>query len=79
MLGGRRLPRQVVLLANKLVVVEDVKFFAGRQLLPTDKAGEAVEVEHFLAGLSDEVRRRYAVPTAAALRSVSPVGEISVC
>lgn len=34
-----------VFLADEAIVVQDVQLFPGRQLLPTDQAGEAVDVE----------------------------------
>lgn len=47
---GRLVPAEVVLLADELVVVQHVEFFAGGELLPAHQAGEAVEVEHFVFG-----------------------------
>lgn len=73
----RRLPGEIILFAYELVVVQDVEFFAGGELLPADEAREAVEVEHFLASFADQVRGRDAVPAAAALGAVPPDNKIS--
>lgn len=48
-------PGDVVLFADEFVVVEDVKLFARGKLFSTDHTGEAVEVEHFVPGLPDQV------------------------
>lgn len=50
-----RLPSQVIFFADELVIVQHVQLFARGQLLPADQAGEAVEVEHLLARLADQV------------------------
>lgn len=46
-MSGQRfeVSRQVVIFADELVVVQHVKLLAGGQLLPTNQAREAVEVE----------------------------------
>jgi len=68
----QRLARQVVLLADELVVVEDVELLAGAHLLPTHQAGEAIQVENFVPRLPHEVLRIYPLQATAALCAVSP-------
>lgn len=68
------LAEQIVLLANKLIVVQHVQLFAGAQLFPTNAARKAVQVEHLVPGFSHKVRWRQSLSTATALCSVSPAG-----
>lgn len=68
----RRLPGEIILFAYKLVVVQDVELFAGRQLFPTHETREAVEMEHLLTSFAYEVRWGDAVATTTAFCSVSP-------
>lgn len=68
----QRLARQVILLANELVVVQDIELFAGAHLLPTHQAGEAIQVENFVPRLPYEVLRIYSLKATAALGAVSP-------
>merc|ERR1712038_1121737 len=65
--------RCVVLLADKLGVVDDVELLPGEELFTAHKAGEALQVEHLVAGLPDQVLRTYTLPTPTALCSKSPV------
>lgn len=69
----RRFAQHEVVLADELVVVQHVQLFAGAELLPTDAAREAVEVEDFVARFPHQVRRCDAVAAAAAFGAVSPV------
>lgn len=68
----QRFARQVVLLADKLVVVQDVELFAGAHLLPTHQAGEAIQVENLVPRFPHKVLRVYPLEAAAALGAVSP-------
>lgn len=68
----QRLARQVVLLADELVVVQDVELLAGAHLLPTDQAGETIQVENLVPRLPHEILRVYPLKAAAALGAVSP-------
>lgn len=68
----QRLARQVILLANELVVVQDIELFAGAHLLPTYQAGEAIQVENLVPRLSYEVLWIYSLKATAALGAVSP-------
>lgn len=63
---------QIVLLADELVVVQNVQLLPRRKLLPTHQAGETVQVKHFVARLPHQIARRYALAAAAALRPVPP-------
>lgn len=67
----KRLSRDVVLLADELVVVEDVQLLAGAQLLLAHEAGEAVQVKNLVPRFSHEILGVYALRTAAALCPVS--------
>lgn len=69
------LAEQIVLLANKLIVVQHVQLLARAQLFPTNTTRKAVQVEHLVPSFSHEVRWRQTLPTATAFRSVSPAGE----
>lgn len=68
----QRLARQVVLLADELVVVQDVELLSGTHLLPTHQAGEAIQVENLVPCLPDEILRAYPLPATTAFRPVSP-------
>lgn len=68
----QRFARQVVLLADELVVVQDVELLAGAHLLPTHQAGEAIQVENLVPRLPHEVLRAYPLEAAAAFGAVSP-------
>jgi len=56
-----------VILADELRVVDDVELFAGRQLLATDAADEALEMVDGLTSPTDEIVGQDALTTAAAL------------
>jgi len=64
--------RQVVLLANELVVVQDVELLACAHLLPTHQAGEAIQVENFVPRFPHKVLWVYPLEATAALGAVSP-------
>jgi hypothetical protein len=49
----RTFSAEVVVLADELIVVEDVEFFAGAQLFSTYKTRETVQVEHFVPRFSN--------------------------
>lgn len=68
----QRFARQVVLLADELVVVQDIELLAGAHLLPTHQAGEAIQVENFVPRFPHEVLRVYPLEAAAALGAVPP-------
>lgn len=68
----QRLARQVILLADELVVVQNVELLSGTHLLPTYQAGEAIQVENFVPRLPHEVLRAYPLEATAAFRAVSP-------
>lgn len=68
----QRFARQVVLLADKLVVVQDIELLAGAHLLPTHQAGEAIQVENLVPRFPHKVLRVYPLEAAAALGAVSP-------
>lgn len=68
----QRLARQVVLLADELVVVQDVELLAGAHLLPTHQAGEAIQVENLVPRLPHKILRVYPLEATAALGAVSP-------
>lgn len=68
----QRLARQVVLLADELVVVQDVELLSGAHLLPTHQAGEAIQVENLVPRLPHEILRAYPLEATAAFRAVSP-------
>ena len=68
----QRFSGKIVLLADKGVVVEHVKFFSGAHLLPTNKTGEAIQVENFVSRLSYKIRRIDALRTSTAFCSISP-------
>lgn len=68
----QRFARQVVLLADKLVVVQDIELLAGAHLLPTHQAGEAIQVENFVPRFPHKVLRVYPLEAAAAFGAVSP-------
>lgn len=55
------------MLANEFILVEDVKLFSRRELLPADAAGETLEVEDAVSRLPDQVLRRDALKTARTL------------
>lgn len=69
---GQRFARQVVLLADELVVVQNVELLAGAHLLPTHQAGEAIQVENLVPRFPHKVLRVYPLQTTAALGTVSP-------
>ena len=62
----------VVLLADKLGVVHHVELLPRHQLLATDEAGEALEVEDLVPGLPHQVLWGDALATATALGPVAP-------
>lgn len=64
--------RQVVLLADEFVVVQDVELLAGAHLLPTHQAGEAIQVENLVPRLPHKVLRIYPLEATAAFGAVSP-------
>ena len=64
----------VVLLADKLGVVHHVQLLPRHQLLPADKAGEALEVEDLVPRLPHQVLGRDALATPATLRTKPPAG-----
>ena len=68
----QRLAGQVVLLADELVVVQDVELLSGAHLLPTHQAGEAIQVENLVPRLPHEILRAYPLEATAAFRAVSP-------
>lgn len=68
----QRLARQVVLLADELVVVQDVELLSRAHLLPTHHAGEAIQVENLVLRLPHEILRAYPLQATAALRPVTP-------
>ena len=68
----QRLARQVVLLADELVVVQDVELLSGAHLLPTHQAGEAIQVENLVPRLPHEILGAYPLEATAAFRAVSP-------
>lgn len=76
MMMVRRFAQHEIVLADELVVVQHVQLFAGAELLPTDAAREAVEVEDFVARFPHQIGRCDAVPAAAAFGAVSPVMRI---
>lgn len=63
----------VVLFADKFVVVKNVELLSRGQLFSTDHTCEAVEVEHLVPGLPHQVLWRDALGAPIALCSVSPV------
>ena len=65
-------PVIVILLADELCIVHHVQLLSSYQLLPADKAGEALEVEDLVPGLPYQVLGRDAFPTAATLGSEPP-------
>jgi hypothetical protein len=67
-----RLAGDIVLLADKLVVVQHVEFLASAQLLATHHARKAVQVKHFVSSLAHKVAGRDALRAAAALGAVPP-------
>ena len=71
----QRLARQVVLLADELVVVQDIELLSGAHLLPTHQAGEAIQVENLVSRLPHEILRAYPLEATAAFRPVSPATE----
>lgn len=68
----RTLATEVVVLADELVVIQNVKLLAGAELLATHEAREAVEVEHLVPCFAHQVTGGYALQTPAALGAVSP-------
>lgn len=62
---------QVVVLADEFVIVEDVELFTSAELLATNAAGETVEVEYFVTGLSDKVRGSDTLTATAAFCAVA--------
>lgn len=62
----------VVILADELVLVDHIEFLASRELLPTDHAGETVEMKHFVSGASHQIAWHYTCRTTSTLCSVSP-------
>lgn len=70
----RRLPREIILFAYKLVVVQNVQLFARRQLFSTHETCKAVEMENLFSCFTNEVGRWYAVTAAAALCPVTSAG-----
>ena len=49
------LPTDVILFADEPVLIEHVELLAGGELFSTDKAGEALEVEHLVSRLPHQV------------------------
>lgn len=70
-LTGSRSGANIVVFAYEFVFVEHVKFFAGRQLFPTNHAREALQMEHLVFGPTDQVVRRDPLSTPGTLRPVS--------
>ena len=66
------LAEDVIVLADELIVVQHVQLLAGADLLPTDAAREAVQMEHLVARFPHQVRRCDALPATAALGTVAP-------
>lgn len=74
----QRFARQVVLLADELVVVQNVELLAGAHLFPTHQAGEAIQVENLVPRLPHEVLRIYPLQATAALGAV-PSAKEGIC
>lgn len=74
-----RFAQHEVVLADELVVVQHVQLLAGAELLSTDAAREAVEVEDLVTRFPHQVRWGDAVPAAAALGAVSPADADGEC
>jgi len=72
--AGWRLAQQIVVLADELIVVQHVELLTCAQLLAADAAGEAVQVEDLVPGLSHQIRRRDTLATPTALGAVTSVG-----
>lgn len=72
MVVAGRFAQHEIVLADELVVVQHVQLLAGAELLATDAAREAVEVEDFVARFPHQIRRCDAVAASAAFRAVSP-------
>lgn len=71
MAAGWRLAQQIVVLADKLIVIQHVELLAGAQLLAANAACEAVQVEHLIPRLTHQVRGRNPLTAAAALGAVT--------
>ena len=67
---------EVILLAEKLVFIHNIKFFSSAELFPAEVADEALEVEDLVPGLPHQVRGGDAVQTAATPRPVQPAGGV---
>lgn len=73
MVMAGRFAQHEIVLADEFVVVQHVQLFAGAQLLAADAARETVEMEHFVARLSHQIRRCDAVAAAAAFGAIASV------
>lgn len=72
--AGWRLAQQIVVLADKLIVIQHVQLLPGAQLLAANAACEAVQVEHLIPRLPHQIRRGNTLATAAAFGAVSSEG-----
>lgn len=71
MAAGWRLAQQIVVLADKLIVIQHVQLLAGAQLLAANAACEAVQMEHLVPRLAHQVRGGNALTAAAAFSAVT--------
>lgn len=66
----------VVLLADELVVLENIKLLAGQQLFSAHHTREAVQVKHFVPCFPDQVTGRDALRAPVAFGTVPPATQI---